>query len=133
VIDESVRARLLSEQAGTVSVEDVVVRGTLFAIEDRPSERERQSFNGTLLDDSGQMWSVRFKQQDSDRARQLWKHYVQLKGSARYSMAKRPQINVEQGEISTVPSWEQALARLHGSWRDLYRGTSFEDAIRDLR
>jgi hypothetical protein len=133
VLDETLRAKLLSEQASAIAVEDVSVRGILFALEDRPTERERHVFSATLLDDAGQLWSVRFGRSDTDEARRLWRNKVELTGTARYSRARRPQLSVKRAQLLPETSWEEALARHHGAWKDLFRGTSFDDVVNDLR
>ena len=134
VLDHELRARLVADQAGALTVEGVTIRGVLYGLEDRPSEaREKKLFNGDFLDEVGEPWAVRFKQEQADLARGLWKKSVQLTGTARYSKTRRPVLYVESGQIVEGKSWEQVLLRYRGAWKDLYQGMSFEQIMRDLR
>lgn len=134
VLDHELRAHLLSRAAAAVAVERVTIRGVLYGLEDRPSEtREKRTFGGRALDDAGEVWTVRFRQDQVDLARELWRKTVELTGSARYSRARGPALHVETGRVIATPDWQQAMARYHGAWKDLYRGISFEQIVSDLR
>lgn len=133
VLDQDVRARLLADEATALSVEGVTVRGLLYALEDRPSDREKNFFSGLLLDEAGQVWGVRFRTDLVDDARNLWRRTVELTGRARYSKMRRPILYVEQAQPISETSWQDALARHRGKWSRLYAGMSIDDILRDLR
>ncbi len=132
-LDQELRGKILEEHGLTIHVEGVTVQGLLYQLEDRPSAREKTSFNAELLDEAGKIWSVRFKQGDVERARQLWKRPVQLTGTASYSPVRRPLLLADGAEPVTAESWEQAIARYRGAWKDLYRGMSFDEIVEGLR
>jgi hypothetical protein len=134
VLDHELRARLLSQEAASVGVESVTIRGVLYSLEDRPSEtREKKTFSGRLLDDAGEVWTARFRQEQVDLARDLWRKVIELSGNARYSRTRGPVLHVETGKVIDTPDWQQALVRYRGAWRDVYRGRSFEQIVSDLR
>ena len=134
VLDHELRARLLSQEAAAVGVESVTIRGVLYSLEDRPSDtREKKTFGGRLLDDAGEVWTTRFRQEHVDLARGLWRKAVELSGTARYSRTRGPVLHVEMGKVIDSPDWQQALARYRGAWKDVYRGKSFEQIVSDLR
>jgi hypothetical protein len=133
VLDQEFRARFLADEATTLAVEGVSVRGVLFGLEDRPSDREKRFFSGELMDEAGKAWSIRFKVQLADEARTLWRKAVELVGRARYSKMRRPVLYVEHGQLLAGGAWQEALTRHRGSWRRLYQGMSMDDILRDLR
>lgn len=133
ILDQEVRAHLLADEATTLTVEGVTVRGLLYALEDRPSEREKNFFIGSLVDEAGQVWGVRFRTDLVDDARGLWRRTVELSGRARYSKVRRPILYVEQAQAVSESSWQDALDRHRGKWSELYRGMSMDDILRDLR
>lgn len=134
VLDHELRAHLLGQEAVAVGVESVTIRGVLYGLEDRPSEtREKRTFGGRVLDDAGEVWTVRFRQDQVDLARELWRKVVELTGNARYSRTRGPALHVETGRVIATPDWQQALVRYRGAWKDLYRGMSFEQIVSDLR
>ena len=134
VLDHELRARLLGQEAIAIGVDEVTIRGILYSIEDRPSEvREKRTFGGRLLDEVGDIWIVRFRQEQVDLARELWRKTVELTGHARYATARAPMLYVESGRAIGTPDWQQALMRYRGVWKDLYRDLSFEQIVADLR
>jgi hypothetical protein len=133
VLDQEFRARFLADEATTLAVEGVSVRGFLFGLEDRPSDREKRFFSGELMDEAGKAWSIRFNVQLADEARSLWRKSVELVGRARYSKMRRPVLYVEHGQMLAAGAWKEALTRHRGNWRRLYQGMSMDDILRDLR
>lgn len=133
VVDHELRAYLVADEASALAVEDVSVRGLLFGLKDRPSERQKHFFSGDLLDEAGQTWGVRFRLAFADEARGLWRKPVELTGTARYSKIRRPVLFVERAAIAPETSWQAILSRVQGSWRGLYEGMSLDDILRELR
>jgi len=134
VRNHELRARLRSQQAATIGVEGVTIRGVLYSIEDKPSRaRKKETFGGRLLDDAGEVWTLRFGQEHVDLARDLWRKAVELSGNARHSRTRGPVLHVDTGKVIDAPDWQKALVRYRGAWRDVYRGRSFEQIVSDLR
>lgn len=132
-IDAELRAALIADQVGGVTVDGVTVRGILYGLQDRPREREKEFFKGELSDEAGQAWAVRFPRESVDLARQFWRTRVELTGQARYTRVRRPVLFVSGGKAVHPEDWQTVLRQQRGAWRELFAGEPFDRIVDDLR
>ena len=132
---EKGRETLKRFEAPEVGIEAISLYGKLRELRDqsRGDDDSNGHFWGELLEDSGRVWRIRFRDSQQKKVLDLFRKQVQITGDATYFRTKTPRVDALDVDEDATPDYLAAYERFNEAYKDVLEEKDVEAVIDEVR
>jgi hypothetical protein len=116
-----------------LEVEAVTLYGKLKKLADFSNDEEGRGFWGTLREDNGDEWRVRFHIADLHKVQRLFTKQVIVTGTATYFKTKSPRVDARDIDEEKPRNYVAAFDTFRKNYRDVFGDAEPEELLSDAR
>jgi hypothetical protein len=126
-------SRLRALSASDLAIYSVTVYGKLRRLADFAKDEDSSSIWGELVDDTGEVWRVHFRQSDLKAVQTLFTKQVVVHGNANYFKAKNPRLDANAVAADVERKYVSGFTRFRKNYRDIFGDRDPEEILKEIR
>lgn len=116
-----------------LAIEAITVYGKLKKLADYSKDDEHTVLGGTLIEDNGNEWRVRFLQTDLKKVQRLFTKQVVVSGDASYFRTRTPRLDAKTVDEDRERDFVAGYKRFRKDYRDVFGDRDTSDILKDIR
>ena len=119
--------------AAEFQIYDVTLYGKLRSLTDRSRVEQEDDIWGELVEENGNIWRIKFRPDDLDKARGLFTNQVVARGDASYFKTGLPRLDVSDIREEEVHDYLKGLDRFTSNYEEVFGEADPQDILSELR
>ncbi len=134
-LGEKGRETLKRFEAPELGIDAITVYGKLRELRDqtRTDEEDKGFFWGEIVEESGRVWRVRFRDSAQTRVMALFRKQVAVTGNVAYFKTKTPRVDAVEINSDAMPDYLAAYQRFNEAYQDVFEDIEAEDILDQIR